>query len=46
MERIIERDKPMEERLSQIFDERKRIAAIAAAVVAGQLSVKSPPQSE
>ncbi|HEY94906.1 MAG TPA: acetyl-CoA carboxylase biotin carboxylase subunit [Dehalococcoidia bacterium] len=46
MERIIERDKPMEERLSQIFDERKRIAAIAAAVVAGHLPGKSPPQSE
>ncbi|MBN2076228.1 MAG: acetyl-CoA carboxylase biotin carboxylase subunit [Dehalococcoidales bacterium] len=46
MKRIIERDKPMEERLSQIFDEKKRIAAIAAAVVAGQLPVKSPPQSE
>jgi pyruvate carboxylase subunit A len=46
MKRIIERDKPMEERLSQIFDERKRIAAIAAAVVAGQLPGKSPPPSE
>jgi pyruvate carboxylase subunit A len=46
MKRIIERDKPMEERLSQIFDERKRIAAIAAAVVTRQLPGKSPPPSE
>jgi len=46
MKRIIERDKPMEERLSQIFDEKKRIAAIAAAVVAGHLPGKNPPQSE
>jgi pyruvate carboxylase subunit A len=30
MKRIIEREKPLEERLSQIFDERKRVAAIAA----------------
>jgi pyruvate carboxylase subunit A len=46
MKTIVERDKPMEQRLSQIFDEKKRIAAIAAAVVVGQLPGKSPPQSE
>ncbi len=37
MKNILERDKPMEERLSQIFDDKKRIAAIAAAVVAARL---------
>jgi pyruvate carboxylase subunit A len=46
MKMIIERDKPMEERLSQIFDDKKRIAAIAAAVVAGQLARPGAPRSE
>jgi pyruvate carboxylase subunit A len=40
MEKIIERDKPMEERLSRIFNEKQRIAAIAAAVAAGQQAAR------
>ena len=30
MKRIMEREKPLEERLSEIFDEKKKVAAIAA----------------
>ncbi len=41
MKRIIEREKPLEERLSQIFDEKKKIAAIAAVTAVTQLSQKS-----
>ncbi|MBI2869631.1 MAG: acetyl-CoA carboxylase biotin carboxylase subunit [Chloroflexi bacterium] len=36
MKTIIEREKPLEERLSQIFDEKKKVAAIAAATVLAQ----------
>jgi hypothetical protein len=42
MNRIIEREKPFEERLSQIFDENKRIAAIAAAAAMQQISRNRP----
>ncbi|MBI4284927.1 MAG: acetyl-CoA carboxylase biotin carboxylase subunit [Chloroflexi bacterium] len=38
MKGIIEREKPLEEKLSQIFDEKKKIAAIAAAAVLSQMS--------
>lgn len=37
MKRIIEREKPLEEKLSQIFDERKRAAAIAVAAALATL---------
>jgi pyruvate carboxylase subunit A len=30
MKRITEREKPLEERLSHLFEEKKRIAAVAA----------------
>ena len=36
MKKIIEREKPLEERLSQIFDEKKKIAAIAAVAAVSQ----------
>ncbi|MBI2850454.1 MAG: acetyl-CoA carboxylase biotin carboxylase subunit [Chloroflexi bacterium] len=42
MKRIIEREKPFEERLSQIFDEKKRVAAIAAAAAIQQMSRNRP----
>jgi pyruvate carboxylase subunit A len=42
MNHIIEREKPFEERLSQIFDENKRIAAIAAAAAMQQISRNRP----
>ncbi|MCX7912204.1 MAG: hypothetical protein N2506_04510 [Dehalococcoidales bacterium] len=38
MKKIIEREKPLEEKLSQIFDERKKAAAIAAAIAVASLS--------
>jgi len=38
MKRIMEREKPFEERLSQIFDEKKRIASIAAVAAIQQMS--------
>jgi pyruvate carboxylase subunit A len=44
MKKIIEREKPLEERLSQIFDEKKKIAAIAAAAVVTRLSHPKPPK--
>jgi len=37
MKEIIEREKPLEEKLSQIFDDRKKIAAIAAAAAVTQI---------
>jgi len=36
MKRIMEREKPLEEKLSQIFEDKQRIAAIAAAVTLAQ----------
>ena len=42
MKRIIEREKPFEERLSQIFDEKKRIASIAAVAAIQQMSRPRP----
>ncbi|MFC2058349.1 acetyl-CoA carboxylase biotin carboxylase subunit [Chloroflexota bacterium] len=45
MKRIIEREKPLEERLSQIFDEKKKIAAIAAAAAITQISQPRSPKS-
>ena len=44
MKRIIEREKPFEDRLSQVFDERKRIASIAA-VAAVQQIYRSKPET-
>ena len=41
MKRTMEREKPFEERLSQIFDEKKRIASIAAVAAIQQMS-RSP----
>ncbi len=38
MKRIMEREKPFEERLSQIFDEKKRIASIAAVAAFQQMN--------
>jgi pyruvate carboxylase subunit A len=37
MKKIIEREKPLEEKLSQIFDEKKRVAAIAAVAAVSRL---------
>ena len=37
MKRIMEREKPLEEKLSEVFDERKRTAAIAAATAVLQM---------
>ena len=42
MKKIIEREKPFEERLSQIFDERKRVASIAAVAAMQQISRPRP----
>jgi pyruvate carboxylase subunit A len=36
MKHIMEREKPLEEKLSQIWDDKKRVAAIAAAAAAAQ----------
>jgi pyruvate carboxylase subunit A len=44
MKKIIEREKPLEEKLSQIFDEKKKIAAIAAVAAVTQLSHPKPPK--
>jgi pyruvate carboxylase subunit A len=42
MKKIIEREKPLEEKLSQIFDEKKKVAAIAAvAAITGRPYSKS-----
>ena len=37
MKRIMKREKPLEEKLSEVFDERKRTAAISAAAVVMQM---------
>src|SRR3990172_5976237 len=42
MKKIMEREKPFEERLSQIFDEKKRIASIAAVAAIQQMSRSRP----
>ena len=44
MKKIIEREKPLEEKLSQIFDEKKKIAAIAAVAAVTQLPPSNPPK--
>jgi len=38
MKRIMEREKPLEEKLSQIFEEKRRIAAISAVAAITQMS--------
>ncbi|MBI2855122.1 MAG: acetyl-CoA carboxylase biotin carboxylase subunit [Chloroflexi bacterium] len=40
MRRINEREKPLEEKLSQIFDDKKRVAAIAAVTAVNQIGYK------
>ena len=45
MKIIMEREKPLEEKLSQIFEARTRIAAIAA-VTAITTHIKRPPAQE
>jgi pyruvate carboxylase subunit A len=37
MKRIMKREKPLEEKLSEVFDERKRTAAISAAAAVMQM---------
>jgi len=37
MKRIMGREKPLEEKLSEIFEEHRRIAAITAAAVVAQI---------
>jgi len=37
MKRIMEREKPLEEKLSQIFEEKRRIAAISAVATITQM---------
>ena len=44
MKKIIKRDEPLKERLSQIFDEKKKIAAIAAIAVVTQSPPSKPPK--
>jgi pyruvate carboxylase subunit A len=44
MKKVVEREKPLEERLSQIFDEKKKIAAIAAVTAVTQLTPSHPPK--
>ncbi len=46
MKSIAEREKSLEEKLSTIFDEKGRVAAIAAAAVVAQMFAASPQQSE
>jgi len=41
MRRIKEREKPLEEKLSQIFEDKRRVAAIAAATHVAQLYARS-----
>jgi pyruvate carboxylase subunit A len=41
MKRIIEREKPLEEKLSHLFEEKKRIAAIATVAAVNQLALKT-----
>ncbi len=45
MQTIMAREKPLEEKLSQVFDDSKRAAAVAAAVAYTQASQKSTPGS-
>jgi pyruvate carboxylase subunit A len=45
MKRIIEREKPLEERLSQIFDEKKKVAAIAAVAALTRVTHPNTPKS-
>jgi len=40
MKRIIEREKPLEEKLSHLFEEKKRIAAIATVAAVSQMALK------
>lgn len=42
MKKIMERERPLEEKLSQIFDEKKRVAAIAAVTALGRLPHSGP----
>lgn len=42
MKKIIEREKPFQDRLSQIFDEKKRIASIAAVAALQQIQRNRP----
>jgi pyruvate carboxylase subunit A len=42
MQAIMAREKPLEEKLSQVFDDSKRAAAVAAAVAYTQMMQKNP----
>ena len=44
MKRILEREKPLEERLSHLFSEKKRIAAIVAVAAITQMHRHTPPK--
>ena len=46
MKRIMEQEKPLEEKLSEIFDENRRIAAIAAVVALTRQAPLSGASSE
>ena len=43
MQQIMEREKPLEERLSGIFEEKRRVAAIAAVSAVTRMSRPKPP---
>ncbi|MFC2122324.1 acetyl-CoA carboxylase biotin carboxylase subunit [Bacteroidota bacterium] len=43
MQQIMEREKPLEERLSGIFEEKRRVAAIAAVSAIARMSRPKPP---
>jgi pyruvate carboxylase subunit A len=44
MKRIMEREKPLEEKLSHLFEEKRRIAAIAAVVAITQMHHYTQPK--
>ncbi len=44
MKRIVETEKPLDEKLSQIFDEKKKVAAIAALAALTKLSNSKTPR--
>jgi len=46
MKKIMAREKPLEEKLSQIFEARKKAAAIAAVTAITQIRVRPPGTPE
>jgi pyruvate carboxylase subunit A len=44
MQAIMSREKPLEEKLSQVFDDSKRAAAVAAAIAYTQMMQQKNPR--